>query len=51
MVTHTLRQAMRIADHVIFIYLGEIIEAGDAKEVFNNPKNELTKKYLQGAFS
>ena len=51
MVTHTLRQAMRIADHVIFIYLGEIIETGDAKEVFNNPKHELTKKYLQGAFS
>ena len=51
MVTHTLRQAMRIADYVIFIYLGEIIEAGDAKEVFHNPKNELTKKYLQGAFS
>ena len=51
MVTHTLRQAMRIADYVIFIYLGEIIEAGDAKEVFNNPKHELTQKYLQGAFS
>ena len=51
MVTHTLRQAMRIADYVVFIYLGEIIEAGDAKEVFNNPKNELTKKYLEGAFS
>ncbi|MBQ5550461.1 MAG: phosphate ABC transporter ATP-binding protein, partial [Bacteroidales bacterium] len=37
MVTHTLRQAMRIADYVIFIYLGEIIEFGDAKEVFHNP--------------
>ena len=51
MVTHTLRQAMRIADYVIFIYLGEIIECGDAKEVFHNPKHELTKKYLEGAFS
>lgn len=51
MVTHTLRQAMRIADYVVFIYLGEVIECGDAKEVFNNPKHELTKKYLQGAFS
>ena len=51
MVTHTLRQAMRIADYVIFIYLGEIIETGDAKEVFHNPKHELTKKYLEGAFS
>ncbi|MDR1879044.1 MAG: phosphate ABC transporter ATP-binding protein [Bacteroidales bacterium] len=51
MVTHTLRQALRIADHVIFMYLGEIIEEGDAKTVFNNPQQELTKKYLSGAFS
>lgn len=51
LVTHTLRQALRIADHVVFMYLGEVIEEGPADEVFNNPKKELTKKYLQGAFS
>lgn len=51
MVTHTLRQARRIADHVIFMYLGEVIEAGTADEVFNNPKHTLTQKYLTGAFS
>ena len=51
MVTHTLRQALRIADHVIFMYLGEVIESGPADEVFNNPKQELTRKYLEGAFS
>ena len=51
LVTHTLRQALRIADHVIFMYLGEVIEAGPADEVFNNPKQELTRKYLEGAFS
>lgn len=51
MVTHTLQQARRIADHVIFMYLGEVIEEGDADQVFNNPKNELTKRYLEGAFS
>ena len=51
MVTHTLRQARRIADHVIFMYLGEVIEAGSAEEVFNNPKQELTRKYMEGAFS
>lgn len=51
MVTHTLRQAKRIADHVIFMYLGEVIEQGDAKEVFGNPKHELTKKYLSGGIS
>ncbi|MDR1882018.1 MAG: phosphate ABC transporter ATP-binding protein [Prevotella sp.] len=51
LVTHTLRQALRIADHVIFIYLGEIIESGPAKELFNSPKHELTKQYLSGVFS
>ena len=51
MVTHTLQQAQRVADYVIFMYLGEVIEAGPAKEVFNNPQNELTQKYLDGAFS
>ncbi len=51
LVTHTLRQALRIADYVIFIYLGEIIEVGSADEVFNRPKHDLTKQYLSGAFS
>ncbi|CDN32807.1 Phosphate transport ATP-binding protein PstB [Mucinivorans hirudinis] len=51
MVTHTLRQARRIADYVVFMYMGEVIEAADAAEFFDNPKHELTKKYLTGAFS
>lgn len=49
-VTHTLRQAKRLADHVIFMYLGEVVEAGPAKEVFSNPKEERTQQYLQGLF-
>ena len=51
MVTHTLRQALRIADYVVFIYMGRIVEAGDAKQVFQNPQHELTKNYLSGVFS
>jgi phosphate transport system ATP-binding protein len=51
LVTHTLRQALRIADYVVFIYLGEIIESGPAQELFNHPKHELTKQYLSGVFS
>ncbi|MDR0605573.1 MAG: phosphate ABC transporter ATP-binding protein [Bacteroidales bacterium] len=51
MVTHTLSQALRIADYVVFMYLGEIIEQGEVNQVFNNPKQELTKKYLSGVFS
>lgn len=50
LVTHILRQARRIADHVIFMYLGEIIEQGPAHEVFENPQQEKTKSYLKGIF-
>jgi phosphate transport system ATP-binding protein len=51
LVTHTLRQAKRIADYVVFMYLGEIIESGPVEEFFNNPKHQLTKDYLAGSFS
>ena len=51
LVTHTLRQAKRIADYVIFMYLGEVVEAGPASEIFSNPKEKLTKEYLDGYFS
>lgn len=51
MVTHTLHQALRIADNVVFMYLGEVIETGSADQVFNHPQKELTQKYLSGAFS
>lgn len=51
MVTHTLRQAMRIADNVVFMYMGEVVENGPADRVFHHPQAELTQKYLSGAFS
>jgi phosphate transport system ATP-binding protein len=49
-VTHTLRQAKRLADYVIYMYLGEVAEAGPAKDVFNNPQHERTRQYLEGQF-
>lgn len=51
LVTHTLRQAKRIADYIIFMYLGKIIEEGPTEIFFNNPKKQLTKDYLSGSFS
>lgn len=51
MVTHVLRQARRIADHIVFMYLGEVIEQGPAREFFNNPKEQKTRDYLKGAFN
>jgi phosphate transport system ATP-binding protein len=49
-VTHILRQAKRLADYVIFLYLGELVEHGPAHEVFTNPKDPRTKAYLEGVF-
>ncbi len=50
LVTHVLRQARRLADYVIFMYLGEVVECGEARQVFNNPTQERTRAYLEGQF-
>ena len=50
-VTHILRQARRIADNVIFLYMGELIEQGPAEQFFNSPKQEKTKAYISGEIS
>lgn len=51
LVTHILRQARRIADYVVFMYMGEVIEHGEAHEFFENPKMEKTKAYLKGFYN
>lgn len=49
-VTHNIHQAMRLADYVIHLYLGELVEHGAANEVFKNPKEERTRAYINGTF-
>ena len=49
LVTHTLRQAKRLADYVIFMYLGEVVEAGLAYDVFERPHEARTKAFIEGA--
>jgi len=50
-VTHILRQARRLADYVVFLYLGEVVEAGPAGEFFSSPRQELTRHYIGGTIS
>jgi len=50
-VTHNIHQAMRLADYVIHLYLGELVEHGPANDVFENPKEERTRAYINGTFS
>jgi phosphate transport system ATP-binding protein len=50
-VTHILRQAQRIADYVIFLYMGELVEHGPAQQVFEHPTQARTQAYIGGEFS
>lgn len=49
-VTHNMQQAIRCSDYTAFMYLGELIEHGKTDDIFHNPKNELTAKYVEGQF-
>ena len=49
-VTHNLQQAMRVADHVAFMHLGELVEYGSSTQVFDNPQMQRTRDYIGGAF-
>ncbi|HEY8927933.1 MAG TPA: phosphate ABC transporter ATP-binding protein [Mucilaginibacter sp.] len=51
LVTHILRQARRVSDYIIFVYMGKIIEFGPTEEVLLNPREELTREYVKGFIS
>ena len=47
LITHSISQARRIADRVIVLHQGELIEQGDSAQVLSNPKQEQTKRFLE----
>jgi phosphate transport system ATP-binding protein len=49
-VTHNLAQAHRVADRVAFMYLGDLVELGTARELFEEPRAARTRDYVRGAF-
>jgi phosphate transport system ATP-binding protein len=49
-VTHNMQQAARVSDYTGFMYLGEMIEFGATKQIFENPGKELTENYITGRF-
>lgn len=49
-VTHNMQQAIRCSDYTAFMYLGDLIEYGTTEQIFHNPKDELTAKYVEGQF-
>ncbi|MEX0568604.1 MAG: phosphate ABC transporter ATP-binding protein PstB [Candidatus Njordarchaeota archaeon] len=48
MVTHDIGQARRIADYIVFLFMGQLVEFGPASEIFTRPKKDLTERYLSG---
>ena len=48
MATHNLSQAKRLGDEIVHIHGGKVIEMASAEEFFGHPKNELTRKFING---
>ncbi|MQM73328.1 phosphate ABC transporter ATP-binding protein PstB [uncultured Pseudoramibacter sp.] len=49
-VTHSMQQATRISDKTAFFLLGDMVEFGDTEQIFSNPKDERTERYVTGRF-
>jgi len=49
-VTHNMQQAARVSDMTAFMYLGELVEYGATKQIFENPQKDLTERYISGKF-
>jgi phosphate transport system ATP-binding protein len=49
-VTHNMQQAARVSDYTAYLYIGELIEFGSTKQIFENPREESTENYITGRF-
>jgi phosphate transport system ATP-binding protein len=49
-VTHSMAQAKRVSDDTIFMYMGELVEVGTTRQVFEAPKESRTAAYIEGRF-
>ncbi|MEA3332383.1 MAG: phosphate ABC transporter ATP-binding protein PstB, partial [Pseudomonadota bacterium] len=49
-VTHSMQQASRVSQRTAFFHLGDLIEVGSTRQLFTNPKHQLTEDYITGRF-
>jgi phosphate transport system ATP-binding protein len=49
-VTHNMQQAARVSDFTAFLYIGELVEFGPTRDMFESPTSEITEKYITGKF-
>ncbi|WP_245958262.1 phosphate ABC transporter ATP-binding protein PstB [Roseimicrobium gellanilyticum] len=50
-VTHNMQQASRCSDRTAFMFMGRLIEHGETKQIFTEPKEQQTESYISGRFS
>ncbi len=49
-VTHSMQQAARVSQRTAYFHLGRIIEVGETRQIFTNPRHQLTENYITGKF-
>jgi len=49
-VTHNMQQAARISDYTGFFLMGDLIEFGQTRQIFHNPREKSTEDYITGRF-
>ena len=49
-VTHSMQQAARVSKRTAYFHLGNLVEIGDTKQIFTNPRHKLTEDYITGRF-
>jgi phosphate transport system ATP-binding protein len=49
-VTHNMQQAARVSDYTAYMYLGDLVEFGETRDIFMKPKRKETEDYITGRF-
>ena len=49
-VTHSMQQAARVSQRTAYFHLGDLVEVGETKMIFTNPRHRLTEDYITGRF-
>lgn len=49
-VTHNMQQAARVSDYTAYMYLGEMVEFGETRQMFMKPARQETEDYITGRF-
>jgi len=49
-VTHSMQQAARVSQRTAYFHLGQLVEVGNTRQIFTNPRHQMTENYITGKF-